>query len=105
MLSMNCRYCSGVQKPMTGSTSARLTPPAGPISCLCLSAADGSVLWDVPLKINPWAGPTVAGGLVANLSVSTTGQDADWVVKLIDEIALRGEFTGGMNTYSRPSRC
>jgi outer membrane protein assembly factor BamB len=30
----------------------------------CLKEADGSTLWKVPLKHNPWAGPTVAGGLV-----------------------------------------
>jgi outer membrane protein assembly factor BamB len=33
--------------------------------CLvCLKAADGSVVWETPLAINPWAGPTVAGNLV-----------------------------------------
>ena len=33
--------------------------------CLvCLKAADGSVAWEAPLEINPWAGPTVAGNLV-----------------------------------------
>jgi outer membrane protein assembly factor BamB len=26
---------------------------------LCLKAEDGSVLWKTPLKMNPWAGPTV----------------------------------------------
>ena len=31
---------------------------------VCLNAADGSVLWQTPLKVNPWAGPTVAGDLV-----------------------------------------
>jgi outer membrane protein assembly factor BamB len=31
---------------------------------LCLNAADGAVVWEAPLKINPWAGPTVAGNLV-----------------------------------------
>ena len=31
---------------------------------LCLKAADGSVVWECPLEINPWAGPTVAGPLV-----------------------------------------
>ena len=28
----------------------------------CLKAADGSVAWETPLKLNPWAGPTVAAG-------------------------------------------
>ena len=31
---------------------------------VCLNAADGNVVWQAPLKINPWAGPTVAGNLV-----------------------------------------
>src|SRR5262249_5113056 len=26
---------------------------------LCLKASDGAVLWKTPLKLNPWAGPTV----------------------------------------------
>jgi outer membrane protein assembly factor BamB len=30
----------------------------------CLKEADGSTLWKVALKHNPWAGPTVADGLV-----------------------------------------
>ena len=33
--------------------------------CLvCLKASDGSVVWETPLAINPWAGPTVANNLV-----------------------------------------
>jgi outer membrane protein assembly factor BamB len=31
---------------------------------LGLKTADGSVVWEAPLKVNPWAGPTVAGDLV-----------------------------------------
>ena len=30
----------------------------------CLKASDGSVLWQAPLRLNPWAGPTVVGKLV-----------------------------------------
>jgi len=31
---------------------------------LCLNANDGNVIWEIPLKINPWAGPTIDGNLV-----------------------------------------
>lgn len=31
---------------------------------LCLQADDGTVVWQQPLRFNPWAGPTVAGDLV-----------------------------------------
>jgi outer membrane protein assembly factor BamB len=30
----------------------------------CLQANDGTVMWKTPLRLNPWAGPTVAGNLV-----------------------------------------
>ncbi len=30
----------------------------------CLDAKDGKPLWKTPLRLNPWAGPTVAGKLV-----------------------------------------
>ena len=30
----------------------------------CLKAGDGNVVWQTPLKFNPWAGPTVVGDLV-----------------------------------------
>jgi outer membrane protein assembly factor BamB len=32
---------------------------AGERALVCLKAADGAVLWKTPLKLNPWAGPTV----------------------------------------------
>jgi outer membrane protein assembly factor BamB len=31
---------------------------------LCLKSNDGSVRWKSPLRLNPWAGPTVAGNIV-----------------------------------------
>ncbi len=37
---------------------------AGDRALLCLRAKDGTVLWNTPLRLNPWAGPTVAGNLV-----------------------------------------
>ena len=30
----------------------------------CLKADDGATLWETPLDVNPWGGPTVAGDLV-----------------------------------------
>ena len=33
----------------------------GKRALLCLKAEDGKTLWEVPLALNPWAGPTVAG--------------------------------------------
>jgi len=33
--------------------------------CLvCMKISDGSIVWEVPLDLNPWAGPTVAGQVV-----------------------------------------
>jgi outer membrane protein assembly factor BamB len=32
---------------------------AGERALVCLKAGDGSVVWKAPLKLNPWAGPTV----------------------------------------------
>ena len=40
---------------------------------------------------------TIAGNIWANLNVSTTGTDADWVVKVIDvypDSAINNQFTG-----------
>ena len=31
---------------------------------VCLKASNGATVWQTPLKINPWAGPTVAGKIV-----------------------------------------
>jgi len=33
----------------------------GKRALVCLGAGDGKVLWETPLKLNPWAGPTVTG--------------------------------------------
>jgi outer membrane protein assembly factor BamB len=40
----------------------------------CLNAKTGAVLWRAPLKVNPWGGPSVEGGLVV-VSGSTIGYD------------------------------
>ena len=31
---------------------------------VCMNAADGNAIWEVPLALNPWAGPTVSGNTV-----------------------------------------
>ena len=47
------------------AASARLRDErVGTDALLCLKASDGSLVWEVPLKINPWAGPTVIGKTV-----------------------------------------
>ena len=47
------------------AASARIDEDnVGKRSIVCLKAADGSPVWETPLKLNPWAGPTVAGNLV-----------------------------------------
>lgn len=35
----------------------------GKRALVCLKADDGSTVWEAPLKVNPWSGPTVAGDL------------------------------------------
>jgi outer membrane protein assembly factor BamB len=53
--------------------------------CLaCLKAADGALLWETPLALNPWSGPTLAGQLVL-VGCSTVRFDR----KLLDQ--ARGE--------------
>lgn len=37
---------------------------AGKRCVACLDAANGKVVWETPLDVNPWAGPTIAGDLV-----------------------------------------
>lgn len=45
--------------------SARLdVEKLGERALFCLSAEDGKIAWQAPLKFNPWGGPTVAGGSV-----------------------------------------
>jgi outer membrane protein assembly factor BamB len=46
----------------------------GDRAVFCLDGKSGSVRWRAPLKINPWGGPSVTGGLVV-VSGSTIGYD------------------------------
>ena len=46
------------------AASARVEADKVGKSCLvCLNAADGSTVWEVPLPVNPWAGASVSGNL------------------------------------------
>src|SRR5204862_500088 len=44
----------------------------GDRALICLDAKTGEVRWRVPLKVNPWGGPSVSGNLVV-VSGSTIG--------------------------------
>jgi outer membrane protein assembly factor BamB len=41
--------------------SSKIPEGAGECALICLSAADGKTKWKAPLKLNPWAGPSVSG--------------------------------------------
>jgi outer membrane protein assembly factor BamB len=49
----------------------------GERALVCLKASDGSLLWKAPLKLNPWAGPTV--GPYVLVGCSDTGPDSNTV--------------------------
>jgi len=77
----------------------------GKRALVCLSAADGNVVWEAPLKINPWAGPTVAGNLVivgcSNIRFDTKQtKDAKGEVVALDlasgKVKWRKEVPGGV---------
>ena len=77
----------------------------GKRALLCLNAADGNVVWEVPLKINPWAGPTVAGNLVlvgcSTIRFDTKRiQDARGEVVAVDlaggQVKWRKDIPGGV---------
>jgi len=62
-------------------------------SLLCLKAADGSQVWEAPLKLNPWAGPTVAGPLVL-VGCSSIRFDTKLIAQAQGEI-VAVELAGG----------
>jgi len=62
--------------------------------CLvALRAADGSIAWEAPLAINPWAGPTVAGNLVL-VGCSSIRFDRKLVAQARGEVAAFDLATG-----------
>ncbi len=55
----------------------------------CMDARDGRVIWKVPLKYNPWGGPSVSGGRVL-VSTSSIRYDPQQVGSAAGEVvALR----------------
>lgn len=78
---------------------------SGERALICVSAADGSPVWNCPLRLNPWAGVTVAGdiALVGGSSIRYEPKDIPHgkgevvAVKLADgTIAWKKDFTGGI---------
>ena len=72
---------------------------------ICLNGADGNPKWEVPLKINPWGGPTLAGDLVL-VACSSIRFDKKLVANATGEIVAidmnsgqvkwRKDVTGGV---------
>lgn len=58
---------------------------AGKRAILCLNKNDGSVLWEVPLDINPWGGVTVTTGGAAGDTVLVACSSIRFDRKLIPE--------------------
>ncbi len=73
-------------------------------SCvICLRASDGSIVWETPLKYNPWAGPTVAGQTVL-VGCSSIRFDRKTLDKAQGEIVALDLATGALNGPQKPSR-
>ena len=71
----------------------------------CLRAADGSTVWRAPLKLNPWAGPLVAGDqvIVATSSIrldpkTLKGAKGEILVLRLDDgsVVWRKDVAGGI---------
>jgi outer membrane protein assembly factor BamB len=81
------------------------TEKQGDRSLVCLKLADGSQVWKVPLKFNPWAGPTVSGdvAVVGCSSVRLEPRDVPHAVGEVIAVSLadgsikwRKELPGGV---------
>jgi outer membrane protein assembly factor BamB len=76
----------------------------GERALVCLKASDGEVLWKIPLKLNPWAGPTVGSYiLVACSSIrldpkAIPGAKGEVVAVELDsgKVRWRNEVPGGV---------
>ena len=58
----------------------------GKRAVLCLNANDGALLWEQPLKHNPWAGPTVTGGNLVIVGCSSIRYDTKLIPKAQGEV-------------------
>ncbi|HZZ74209.1 MAG TPA: PQQ-binding-like beta-propeller repeat protein [Pirellulales bacterium] len=65
----------------------------GERALLCLNEKDGSVVWKTPLKLNPWAGPLVAGKRVL-VGGSTVRLDPEALHGAKGEIVAMNEANG-----------
>src|SRR5437899_7342278 len=65
----------------------------GDRALFCLDAKTGDIRWRVPLKYNPWGGPSVVGDLVV-VSGSTIGYDTKVLKQAKGEVAAFDIATG-----------
>ncbi len=60
---------------------------------ICVAAADGKTLWEAPLEINPWAGPSLAGD-VAIVGCSSIRYDPKLLDKARGQVMAAGLSDG-----------
>jgi outer membrane protein assembly factor BamB len=60
---------------------------------ICLRAESGESVWETPLNINPWAGPTVAGGIIL-AGCSSIASDPSLVKQAAGEVVAADRGTG-----------
>jgi len=58
----------------------------GKRAIICVNAADGAPVWEQPLKVNPWAGPTVAAGNTVIVGCSSIRYDIKLIPKAQGEV-------------------
>jgi outer membrane protein assembly factor BamB len=71
----------------------------GERTLFCLQSSDGTVMWKAPLRLNPWAGPTLVGDLVL-VGTSSIRFDPKQVPKARGEV-LAVELASGNVKWRR----
>jgi len=71
----------------------------GDRSLFCMDAKTGTVKWKAPLKINPWGGPSVSGGLVV-VGGSTIGYDTR-ALKGAKGVVAAYDLAGGKEVWKK----